>query len=309
MSQSFYAHGKILLTGEYLVLDGAEAIVLPTILGQSMVVEKYMGHTIDWSSFAPSHTLEDEKKLWFSAEFSTRDFSIRNSTNRQKAETISYIMQQIKQMNPNLWKNKTALRIKITSDFPMNWGLGSSSTLLYMLADWANINPFLLSSKTLGGSGFDIACAKAKAPIIYSREYCEPKTHPISFEPEFKDKLHFVYLNKKQNTREAIEKYSKQKINPKWIDHASHLSRKIASTQNDLNEFEQLIEEHENLISKLLNTNTVKKSLFPDYKGMIKSLGAWGGDFILVTQRRGMKNYFRSKGFPICIPFHKFILS
>ena len=38
-SQSFYAHGKLLITSEYLVLDGAEALALPTVYGQSLEVE------------------------------------------------------------------------------------------------------------------------------------------------------------------------------------------------------------------------------------------------------------------------------
>ena len=35
-------------------------------------------------------------------------------------------------------------------------------------------------------------------------------------------------------------------------------------------------------MSELLDTKTIKELLFPDFSGTIKSLGAWGGDFVLV---------------------------
>ncbi|MEM0993828.1 MAG: GHMP kinase, partial [Bacteroidota bacterium] len=33
---SYYAHGKLLLTGEYAVLDGAVALAVPSKLGQRL---------------------------------------------------------------------------------------------------------------------------------------------------------------------------------------------------------------------------------------------------------------------------------
>ena len=33
---NFYSPGKLMLTGEYLVLDGASSLALPTMLGQSL---------------------------------------------------------------------------------------------------------------------------------------------------------------------------------------------------------------------------------------------------------------------------------
>ena len=37
-TQTFYGHGKLLLTGEYAVLDGAKALSIPTRFGQSLEV-------------------------------------------------------------------------------------------------------------------------------------------------------------------------------------------------------------------------------------------------------------------------------
>ena len=63
-------------------------------------------------------------------------------------------------------------------------------------------------------------------------------------------------------------------------------------------EFEKLIERHENMISKIINIDPIQKSTFSDYsKGIIKSLGSWGGDFILVSGEKEDLNYFRDKGY------------
>ena len=44
MTTTFNAHGKLLLTGEYFVLDGALALALPCKLGQSMSIQPFESH-------------------------------------------------------------------------------------------------------------------------------------------------------------------------------------------------------------------------------------------------------------------------
>ena len=78
-------------------------------------------------------------------------------------------------------------------DFDPNWGLGSSSTLISLLAQWANVNPYELLKMTMGGSGYDIACATASQPIIYRLENGSPIVEKADFKPAFADKLYFVY--------------------------------------------------------------------------------------------------------------------
>ena len=41
----------------------------------------------------------------------------------------------------------------------------------------------------------------------------------------------------------------------------------------------------------------VKEIYFSDYSGEIKSLGAWGGDFILAAGPINTKKYFEEKGY------------
>ncbi len=51
-------------------------------------------------------------------------------------------------------------------------------------------------------------------------------------------------------------------------------------------EFEELLILHEKLISKAIGISPIQERLFSDYKGVIKSLGAWGGDFVLGYWKR-----------------------
>ena len=77
---------------------------------------------------------------------------------------------------------------------------------------------------------------------------------------------------------------------------------------SQIEEFEELVNMHEAILSDALGIPTVKKELFSDYKGSIKSLGAWGGDFILATGNSSASDYFKNKGYFTVIPFREMIL-
>ncbi|MBK8557148.1 MAG: hypothetical protein IPL65_15875 [Lewinellaceae bacterium] len=50
---------------------------------------------------------------------------------------------------------------------------------------------------------------------------------------------------------------------------------------------------------------------FSDYWGAVKSLGAWGGDFVLVTSEKDestTRAYFLDKGFDVFLPWRDMIL-
>ena len=77
---------------------------------------------------------------------------------------------------------------------------------------------------------------------------------------------------------------------------------------NTLTEFERLINEHESFISNILGVVPVKEKLFPDFHGAIKSLGAWGGDFILATGDKDTPGYFKNKGFKLVMTYREMLL-
>ena len=77
---------------------------------------------------------------------------------------------------------------------------------------------------------------------------------------------------------------------------------------NNLDEFSLLLQNHEAIMSNILETETIQEKLFADFNGTIKSLGAWGGDFAMVISKNNPKNYFEEKGFFTLLPFETMVL-
>jgi hypothetical protein len=51
-TETFYSHGKLLLTADYVVLDTADALGLPTKFGQKLEVETTAeASTVNWKSY------------------------------------------------------------------------------------------------------------------------------------------------------------------------------------------------------------------------------------------------------------------
>ncbi len=295
---TFHANGKLLLTGEYFILDGAVGLALPTKFGQTLSVESSAEKGIFWKS------VDHENKVWFEANFSA-SLEIIFATNDEIAATLQNIL--LKSQISNL---KSQFTTKL--DFPQNWGLGSSSTLISLLAQYANVDPYELLAKTFGGSGYDIACATAKSAITYQlTTHGSRLTNAIDFNPTFKEHLYFVHLGKKQNSREGIRQYRNLTVDKSdYIEQISELTQKIIHA-NELDEFCYYMEVHENIVANVLNLRKVKDLYFPDFPGTIKSLGAWGGDFVLVASDESpemISAYFQQKGFPVILSYRDMIL-
>jgi len=77
---------------------------------------------------------------------------------------------------------------------------------------------------------------------------------------------------------------------------------------NDFDEFERLLSIHEKIISNLLNCSTIQEDRFKDFTGVVKSLGGWGGDFVLATGNKDSLKYFKEKGFETILPYKEMIL-
>lgn len=306
--QFFYGHGKVLLTGEYLVLDGAEALALPTSVGQTMTIKHR--HSYDPKLYWKSY--DQGGREWFSATFEYWHFNCVDNTS-EEAKILQQILKQARKQNIHFLRDEMDVFVETRLEFNLNWGLGSSSTLLYNIAQWAYVSPFELQMKTLGGSGYDIACAQAMGPIIYQMPQSKlPKWESVDFNPIFKENLFFIYLGKKQNTNDAIAKYRQLEIDDKekLVQAVNRITRKILKTM-DLGEFNELIFEHEQLMSSILGIEPIKQARFADYHlGEIKSLGAWGGDFALIstTDAARAREYFLNRGIDIFISYDELIL-
>lgn len=302
----FRANGKLLIAGEYTVLVGGLSFAVPTNLGQTLEV-KYLevseNPKLIWEAF-----LEDGS-LWFSVEFELNPLTILRSSDAKLASKLLDILQAIENLNHNFFQSQNRnIHCKTQLEFPKNWGLGSSSTLIYLLAQFSGVDEFELNQLTFKTSGYDVACAEENQPILYQIEENQRQFEPIHFQPKFLDKLHFVYLNQKQDTQISVSKIYKSKPkNEKLVREISEIVSKMIQVE-ELNEFENLINQHENLLSAHLEIPKVKDLYFSDYEGTVKSLGAWGGDFVMVTERENFRNYFSEKGFKTIFSFREMVL-
>lgn len=298
----YHSNGKLLLTGEYVVLDGALSLAVPTKFGQSLEVEAIDDPQIIWKS------LDENGTVWYEDEFKIDEINTSLSASNDVSKRLVQILNAAKTLNPEFLNLHTGYKITTILDFPRHWGLGTSSTLINNLAQWAGVDAYQLLENTFGGSGYDIACAKNNQSITYQLVNGKPVVNQVDFNPSFKKHLYFVYLNQKQNSREGIKHYHANKGNSTvLITDLNRITKKMLSVEN-LEDFEVLLYSHENIISKITNQTTVKRLLFNDFEGAIKSLGAWGGDFVLVTSKSNPTNYFKEKGFDTVIPYADMVL-
>jgi mevalonate kinase len=294
----------LLITGEYLILDGAKGLALPTKMGQKLSVESTNTETIQWKSY------DADGSIWFEDFVTFQEIKeLNNPSSESVKATLIKILQVANEMNPDLLTNSNGFAITTQLSFPRNWGLGTSSTLINNIAQWFQIDAFELLNKSFGGSGYDIACAQNNTPITYSIVNGIPKVEQLTFEPEFAKNIYFVYLNEKRNSKSAIAEYHSNKT----AHLLQHIEAINALTNDciqatDLESFTRIIDQHEILLSTILKIETVKAALFPDFEGAIKSLGAWGGDFVLVVSKENPSSYFIGKGYETVIPYSEMIL-
>jgi mevalonate kinase len=297
------SNGKLLLTGEYVVLDGGLSLAIPTKFGQSLEINSIKDPKIRWKSF------DYKNQVWFEDEFTLQEItsgfkSLRNDTSKR----LLQILQVAKQLNPAFLKSDLGFEVTSKLDFPQDWGLGSSSTLINNIANWAHIDAYKLLELTFGGSGYDVACAQHDVAIAYQLSSNNQRIiKEVTFNPCFKEALYFVYLNKKQNSRDGIAQYKANTADKtQAIKEISDITSKLISCSS-LNDFNFLLNSHEQLISNIIYQVPVKENLFPDFNGSIKSLGAWGGDFVLVTSEENPTAYFRNKGYDTIVPYSEMI--
>lgn len=301
----FHSNGKLLLSAEYFVLDGAKAIGLPCRYGQSLGLKAIKEDLIEWQSLTHDH------QVWFRATYQRQDLKVIHSSDQKIAEVLQNILLQAQILNPDFLSQTGGFAGRTYLEFPRLWGLGSSSTLINNIAQWANVNPFKLSKLTLGGSGYDIACAAAKGPIFYQNSPEAPKIEPIHFAPSFSENLFFVYLERKQNSREGIKRYrASGKEKEQSIKDISQISEALLQSSS-LENFQDLLTAHERIVSNTIGIPQVQEELFKDFGGVVKSLGAWGGDFVLAASAEepsAIKNYFNKRGYQTFLEYNDMLL-
>lgn len=304
MTQSFYSNGKLLITAEYVVLEGAVALALPTKFGQKLTVETSNNKGILWNSY------DADGSCWFESFISFKTIQNKELTEDTTSiqNTLIEILHEAFLLNNDFIINSKGYYIKTELTFPKNWGLGTSSTLINNLANWLSIDAYTLLKNSFGGSGYDLACAQNNNAILYQLVDNKPKVENITFNPTFSNNIYFVYLNKKQSSKASIASYFNRLDDiQQQVPMMSELTKKII-TADTIEQFCSILKYHEIEMSLLLEQQTIQELLFPDFDGVIKSLGAWGGDFVMVVSKENPEYYFKEKGFSTILRYKEMIL-
>ena len=284
-----YSSGKVLLTGEYVILNGALSLASPTKFGQHLKLEENQSNFINWMS------INYDGIIWFECKIKNENLEIKSTSSKRVSDTLIRIINLIREYRPSFLKNQGS-DISTNLTFDKNWGLGSSSTLISNLSALSGVDPYILNNKIFKGSSYDIACANSISPIVYQLRGGQRIIDEVSFKPPFHEKIYFIYLNKKQSSISEIENYNNKKVSESTINEISNITSMILQC-NSIEAYDKLIESHELIISKLISKPTIKETLFKDFNGSIKSLGAWGGDMIMATSHSDPNRYFKEKGY------------
>ena len=145
MKKEFYSNGKLLITGEYVVLDGAKALALPTKFGQNLIIEPSDNNEIYWKSH------DHDKSIWFEDTFPFSAIIQKKNYNEEHSvkNTLIEILHEAYLLNSDFISQSKGYKITTELTFPKFWGLGTSSTLINNIAQWLEIDAYELLKKVL----------------------------------------------------------------------------------------------------------------------------------------------------------------
>jgi mevalonate kinase len=288
--KKFKAQGKFLITGEYAVLNNVSALAMPLKLNQYLEINDRDDQVITWKSY------NNDGDLWYQVVTKVPDL-YSGSINCSNPITLklSKILNIALQLTSNNYLR--GFDAVMTLDFDRHSGMGTSSTLISLISQWLGCNPYQLQFKCFGGSGYDIACARASKSLVYNYNNADPIVEEVTFDPAIKEYIFFVYLNRKQDSRDSIAQFNQELLTEDLREELTNMPEGFISASNDVSEFNKVIDRHEEIISSLIGLTPIKKQLFGDYEGSIKSLGGWGGDFVMATGGIEARDYFKDKGY------------
>jgi mevalonate kinase len=297
--QQFAAAGKLLFFGEYLVLRGSKCLSFPLKYQQTLTVSSQQHHEIHWTC------LDENAACWLDIHFSS-SLEIIQSSDEEKAKIAQRLLQLICEKNPTL--KCAGLNLEFRLNFNRMYGFGTSSTLLSLLSQWSGVDAYYLLEHSFGGSGYDLATALSRQPIVYTMR--DKTLQNVQLSPSISNQLLFIYLGAKQSSANEIANF-KNKITT--VEHINEMNAIVekAIVCSTIEEWEKLMTASEQLLSTVLAIAPIQQRLFSDYPHSIKSLGAWGGDFIMASTRNKEEAlaYFKNKGYTTIFSFDELIKS
>jgi len=291
--------GKILLSGEYLVLDGATALGLVSRMGQSIRVEadpQSPPWTLSWTA------LDMDGKPWMEAAlvlenecWSLSDDSAEVPENQRLMQGLQAVWdlaseKQISKSSPSTsakqspahFLAQTGLRVTTSLEFPRRWGLGSSSTLIALLAEWWDVDARRLYAMVQNGSGYDLEIALSGRSMLFNREPLQIQTLDFHVPPG--SMLRLVDPGSKQISSAEVSRYRNLSLQTRTeaVPRISKISEALAKGPT-IQEMLNLLRDHDEILEGVLGQPCLHTTEGNGFPGRLKSLGAWGGDLFLAA--------------------------
>lgn len=303
--------GKILLSGEYAVLDGATAVGLASRLGQS--IEVYRGKvpgTLQWTA------LDHLKSPWLEVNYNLHNglwtieqtISTLHAPNEQAERLRQWLQEAWNLMSAptqtagnslNLWNTllqEQGLEVQTRLDFPRHWGLGSSSSAIALIATWLGVDARRLYALTQNGSGYDLEVALQNSSILYelpqpldgsrssSGNGSGPSVQRINYRLPVGGQLWLVDTGGKQISSGEVIRYRNLDPNRRLacVSEISDLSKALAAC-GEVPVMMQDLARHDAIMEGLLGQTCLHRIAGQGFPGRLKSLGAWGGDLFLAV--------------------------
>jgi hypothetical protein len=282
----YHSNGSFLLTGEYLVEKGSQAIVLPSNKGQTLIVKPIEQEILIWESIYEEETL-------FTAVFSTDRIDIIESTDGEEALFVRNVIRKAMDHLASL-SSLPGHHIKAKYNYSTHLDPGTRSALIAGVAEWFNINPFRLNREIMRDAGYGIAAARSSKPVLYQLVGSSPDYDPIFMKPPLNENIYLVYYGGREDLSTQREKLEESGNLPQILSKIREINGYIIKSVS-LDDFEQALLEYEQLFCRLLNEKRFQDTNFSDFPGYIKPVTNRDSQFLLVTwkgSREELRQYF-----------------
>jgi mevalonate kinase len=292
--RSFFAHGKLLLTSEYVVLDGVPALAVPTVLGQRLEATEAAG-----SSFLHWTALDSNGRVWLDGILERTEGGWKASD--EALEPVAHLLNASEKISQ---RTLPGGQVRTQLEFPSNYGWGSSSTLISLVAQWQEIDALPLHFATQNGSGYDAVCATAAGPLWYRKtadQTADWESTSLAHWPH--DSLYLVHLGHKQQSAADVVRYRALAPSSSDLDGVEYAARALFEATS-FDTWGHAARVHETRMAALLGRTPVSEGALKGYPHASKSLGAWGGDFVLVqVANTSDLHWFKDRGFSTVLPW------
>ena len=88
-----YSNGKLLISGEYVILDGALSLAVPSVFGQYLEILEDDSKYINWTS------KNSNGKVWFDCKICIESLELKESSSNKVSNKLIQIIKNITKIN------------------------------------------------------------------------------------------------------------------------------------------------------------------------------------------------------------------